>query len=280
MRFASTVEAAPARTAAWKRAVDLTLGSLFALLAAPLVAFLALALLVVHRSNPFFAQSRPGYRGGTFRILKLRTLPQTTPTYISKLDLDFDGMKLPWLCRILRRTHLDELPQLFLVPLGSMSLVGPRPRLPDAVEEVDGRFDAVRRSVRPGCTGLWQISVASHTVSTGAPRFDLAYIQNASTRLDLWILLRTVTTVVGLTKPVEIGDIPAWLLGPGLVAQPEIVFPAHAAPAEEPIRVPAPTAPPATAAHFVRSVSDHVPTHRESTTRPVRTEIQESVPAS
>jgi lipopolysaccharide/colanic/teichoic acid biosynthesis glycosyltransferase len=189
------------------------------------VALIALALMVIHRGNPFFMQRRPGYRGSTFRILKLRTLPRTTPTYVSKLDLDFDGMGLQWLCRVLRRTHLDELPQLFLVPLGSMSLVGPRPRLPDTVEGVDHRFDAVRRSVRPGCTGLWQISVASDTVSTGAPRFDLAYVQRASIRLDLWILIRTVTNVVGLTKPVDLSDVPGWLLGSGLVETPTVEYP-------------------------------------------------------
>jgi lipopolysaccharide/colanic/teichoic acid biosynthesis glycosyltransferase len=200
-----------------KRAVDLILGSLLALLALPLMALLALLLLGVLRTNPFFTQKRPGYNGGTFRILKLRTLPPATPVYASKLVLDIDSMKLPRLCQLLRRTHLDELPQLLLVPLGSMSLVGPRPRLPDGVEPVDESFDALRRSVRPGCTGLWQVSTATHAVSTGAPRFDLFYLEYASVRLDFWIMIRTVTNLLGLTKPIELKHVPRWARGRGLV---------------------------------------------------------------
>src|SRR3569623_280413 len=99
MLFAPGAEGRLQRVAACKRGVDLVLGTVLALVALPIVALLALALAAIHRTNPFFTQTRPGYRGGTHRILKLRTLPRTTPTYMSKFELDFDGMGLPWLCQ-------------------------------------------------------------------------------------------------------------------------------------------------------------------------------------
>jgi lipopolysaccharide/colanic/teichoic acid biosynthesis glycosyltransferase len=209
-------ELTPANAAVLKRAVDLSVGALLALLALPVVALLAVALLVVLRANPFFVQERAGHRHRTFRILKLRTLPPATPRNASKLALDIEGMNLPWLCAFLRRSHLDELPQLFLVPLGRMSLVGPRPRM--MTEIVPDDFDVLRRAVRPGCTGLWQISTAKYTLATAAPRFDLFYLRYSSLRLDLWIALRTVTNLLGVTQPIEVGDVPAWALGSGLVA--------------------------------------------------------------
>ncbi|HEX3706371.1 MAG TPA: sugar transferase [Mycobacteriales bacterium] len=212
-------------TAAGKRVIDVIVGTLLSVAALPVVLLLAIALGVLLRSNPFFAQTRPGRNGKPFTILKLRTLPPSTPHYASKLELDFGGMGLPRLCELLRRTHLDELPQLFLVPFGSMTLVGPRPRLPDAVEAVDAYFDTLRSAVRPGCTGLWQISTATSAVATGAPRFDLFYVRHASVRLDLWIMVRTVGMVLGIGRPVEIDDVPAWVRGRGLVAASAFITP-------------------------------------------------------
>lgn len=215
-------------TAAGKRLLDVVLGSVLAVLALPLIALIAIGLLVSLRANPFFVQRRPGRDGRTFRIIKLRTLPPSTPHYASKHELKIEDMGLPWLCELLRRTHLDELPQLFLVPLGSMSLVGPRPRLPDTVEAVDFHFDSLRRAVRPGCTGLWQISSAADDVATGAPRFDLFYLRHASVRFDVWIMLRTIGTVLRFGRPIEVDDVPAWIRGHGLVDAAAFVFPVAA----------------------------------------------------
>ncbi|MGN6473643.1 MAG: sugar transferase [Mycobacteriales bacterium] len=217
-------------SAVGKRLLDIVLGTVLALIALPIVGFLALALVIVTRANPFFTQHRPGHGGRSFRIVKLRTLPPTTPHYGNKHDLKFDEMPLPWLCRTLRRTHLDELPQLFLVPLGSMSLVGPRPRQADHVESMDSEFDALRRQVRPGCTGLWQISTASTELLRDALPFDLFYLRRASVRLDIWIMLRTVATVLGLARPVGVDDVPAWAHGRGLVPASAFVMSAKAAP--------------------------------------------------
>lgn len=202
-----------------KRAFDLVVGAILCLIALPVVLVLAAGVAISLRSWPFFAQQRPGWRGRTITILKLRTLPPSTPRYMDKHTLGLATAKLPWLCSLLRRTHLDELPQLASVVLGDMSLVGPRPPLPSSVEPLEAGFEAARRSVRPGCTGLWQISVASHDTATSAPRFDLFYIDNASLRLDIWILVRTVGWILGRVEPIDIDDIPQWTLGAGLLVE-------------------------------------------------------------
>ncbi len=200
-----------------KRVVDVTVGSVLALLALPVIALLAVAVAARLRTWPLFTQKRPGYLGRDFTIVKLRTLPPSAPRYASKFDADIAGLRLPALCRLLRTTHLDELPQLLLVPFGTMSLVGPRPRLPDHVEAVDPDFDRLRSLVRPGCTGLWQVGTASQLVASGAPAFDLFYLRHAGLRLDLWIMLRTVALVARLARPVEVHEVPLWARGRGLV---------------------------------------------------------------
>lgn len=206
-----------------KRAIDLVLGTILSLIALPLVIFLAVGVLLSLRATPFFSQNRFGYGGSTFRVLKLRTLAPSTPCYANKHVLDISNMPLPWFCRMLRRTHLDELPQLFLVPMGKMSLVGPRPRMYGEVEAIDAQYDRARTSVKPGCTGLWQISVAHEGTATGAPRFDFFYLRHASIKLDVWVLIRTVGWFFGAVKPIELTDIPERLLGPGLAPTAEAV---------------------------------------------------------
>lgn len=211
-----TVSRSVVSLAARKRALDLILGSLLALAVVPVILVLALGVAVSLRAWPFFAHTRPGWRGRPVRIVKLRTLPTSTPRYADKHTLGLAEMPLPWLCGVLRRTHLDELPQLFSVVLGHMSLVGPRPQLPHDVEPVEASYDGLRRQVRPGCTGLWQLSVASADTATSAPRFDMFYLEHASTKLDLWIIGRTVGWILGLVRPIDVPDIPRWLCGPGL----------------------------------------------------------------
>lgn len=212
------------RVAFRKRVFDLVVGGFLCLIAAPVIALLALGVAVSLRTSPFFVQTRPGRHERALTIVKLRTLPRTTPSYADKHTLGLATMKLPWLCSLLRRTHLDELPQLFSVVLGHMSLVGPRPPLPGHVEPVSEEYEALRRAVRPGCTGLWQLSVASSDTATSAPRFDLFYVRHASMLLDLWIVVRTVGWIVGLVRPIETHDVPGWLLGPGLLDPASMIF--------------------------------------------------------
>jgi lipopolysaccharide/colanic/teichoic acid biosynthesis glycosyltransferase len=191
-------------------------GTVLALAVLPFVLVLAAAVAIALRTSPLFVQRRYGRNGRVFPVIKLRTLPHSTPHFASKHELDWDRMGLPWVCRFLRRTHLDELPQLFLVPIGVMSLVGPRPRMLIG-EPVDESFHELRTAVRPGCTGLWQISVAKHETATANPRFDMFYLRHAGFRLDAWIIIRTVGVVLGLCGTAEVDDVPAWVRGRGLL---------------------------------------------------------------
>ncbi|HWC35201.1 MAG TPA: sugar transferase [Mycobacteriales bacterium] len=248
------------RVAFRKRAFDILVGGFLCLIAIPVIAVLAVGVVLSLRANPFFVQRRPGLQGRELTIVKLRTLPTSTPSYADKHSLGLDTMKLPWLCSLLRRSHLDELPQLFSVVLGHMSLVGPRPALPGHVEPVAEQYESLRRSVRPGCTGLWQLSVASSDTATSAPNFDLFYVRHASTRFDLWIVARTVGWILGLVPPIETSDVPLWVLGPGLLDRSLLIFD-HGTP--EPVEeLPAGWRRPAAAAAPAQSAPAHTEAFR------------------
>lgn len=193
-----------------KRLLDLALGLVLAIAVLPLVIVFALVTVLTLRCNPFFVQWRHGQVGREMRVVKLRSLPKQFPAYASKAELS--GRDLPRFGMWLRRHHLDELPQLFEVVAGRMSLVGPRPRMCGGVEPIDPGYDDLRRQVRQGCTGLWQISIASDGVATGVPAYDLFYLRHMSVRLDAWIIVRTVGYLLGLAQPIALDDIPRWVL--------------------------------------------------------------------
>lgn len=189
--------------------MDLVVGSALALAAVPLIIVLATAGTAVWRANPFFVQERIGAHGRTFRLWKLRSLPVRAPAYADKYALD--AVPIPWFGRMLRRLHLDELPQLFHVLSGKMSLVGPRPEMAFLHERMPDDFAAARVSVRPGVTGLWQISPAVQGLILEAPEYDRAYIAAPRVRLDLWILYRTLVQALGAAH-VALDAVPARLL--------------------------------------------------------------------
>ena len=195
-----------------KRVFDLVVGAVLALVALPLILGFAIALAITLRAWPFFLQERIGQHGRHFKILKLRTLPPSMPKYALKDSLDFST--LPTVAQFLRRTHLDELPQLFCVVAGRLSLVGPRPKMPDEHEPVDATYAAVRQSVRQGCTGLWQIGRDADGLPHEAPEYDYFYVEHKSLWLDLWILFQTVLVVGGLRRGTSLDSVPAWALAP------------------------------------------------------------------
>ena len=192
-----------------KRIFDIVVGLLLLAVTAPVILIMAVILAVDLRTWPFFVQERIGHGGVPLRFLKLRTLPRTTPAYALKHDLE---MSLSWFRRLLRARHLDELPQLVHVLSGRLSLVGPRPRMPDAYEPVDADYARRRVEVPQGCTGLWQVGAHTDLLPNEAPEYDLFYVDQATLRLDVWILVRTVLQSVGLAGPVTLPDVPAWAL--------------------------------------------------------------------
>lgn len=192
-----------------KRTFDLLAGALLGVVALPFVAGGALVSAVCLRAWPFFVQARVGLGGRSFRIVKIRTLPVATPRYIDKHGLA--EVSIPAPMRAMRRVHLDELPQIYLAVLGTMSLVGPRPEMRHLHESMQPGVAEARVSVRPGCTGLWQVSdLASELISQGT-KLDLLYIEHRSMRFDLWILFRTVFIALGLAKPVSVDRLPVWI---------------------------------------------------------------------
>lgn len=201
-----------------KRVFDLVVGTLLLLVALPLILVFAVALAITLRAWPFFVQERIGQYGRPFRMLKLRTLPPTTAKYALKHSLDLAA--LPAVSRFLRRTHLDELPQLLCVVAGTLSLVGPRPKMPDSHEPVDAGYAEARQSVKQGCTGLWQVGRDVDGLPHEAPEYDFFYIENRTLLLDLWILWRTVLVVAGFGRGVGVQDTPNWALAGAASAAP------------------------------------------------------------
>jgi exopolysaccharide biosynthesis polyprenyl glycosylphosphotransferase len=172
---------------------------------APLMAALAATIWLHDRGPALFTQLRVGRDGHAFRIYKFRTMVVDAEQRKAELlaDNDSDGVlfklrKDPRVTAVgahLRRWSLDELPQLFNIFLGHMSLVGPRPALPDEAERY---AEHVRRRlvVKPGLTGLWQVSGRSNLSWEESVRLDLRYVENWSFALDLQILWKTISVLL------------------------------------------------------------------------------------
>jgi UDP-GlcNAc:undecaprenyl-phosphate GlcNAc-1-phosphate transferase len=194
-----------------KRGFDLLVGFPLAVVATPIILFLGLGSAITLRTWPFFVQTRIGRHGKTFRFWKIRSMPPDAPHYALKGDLG--GLELPGFSRFLRERHLDELPQLYAVLTGRMSLVGPRPKMPDEFEPVPEDYGARRTLVPQGCTCLWQVGIATEGLPSDSPEYDYWYLRHWSMRLDLWILWRTALTLGGVGRKLSLQDIPVWMVG-------------------------------------------------------------------
>jgi lipopolysaccharide/colanic/teichoic acid biosynthesis glycosyltransferase len=188
--------------------LDLGVGTLLLILTLPLVILLAVGSALSLRAWPLFTQERLGRCGRSFKFMKIRSLPVTAPRYASKYELG--GVSCGRYGKFIRTTHLDELPQLFLVVMGKMSLVGPRPEMAAVAETFDPVFVEERLRTRPGCTGLWQVSTASQGLIGEAPQYDRYYAENCNVRLDLWVLWRTAVQLFPGVEAISLEDVPAW----------------------------------------------------------------------
>lgn len=190
---------------ALKRWIDVLAGGLLLLLTLPIVALAAIGIACVTGGTPFFAQERVGMNGRRFNMLKLRTMVngahdlRQSVMHLNEVDGPVfkirNDPRLHPLGRFLRRTSIDELPNLVNVVLGDMSLVGPRPALPSEVEHYDAM--AMRRlSVPQGVTCLWQINGRSDVSFEHWMELDNHYVDTWTPLGDLAIIAKTVPAVL------------------------------------------------------------------------------------
>jgi sugar transferase EpsL len=174
-----------------KRAFDVTAAALALIVLAPAMALIALAVRVKLGSPILFQQMRPGFRERSFRILKFRTMREPSESEVRERS---DGSRLTTFGAFLRRTSLDELPELWNVLVGEMSLVGPRPLLTQYLPHYTER-ERLRFAVRPGITGLAQVRGRNTTRWADRLELDAQYVESWSLGLDLRILGETLVAV-------------------------------------------------------------------------------------
>ena len=188
-----------------KRALDVALALAILAVAAPILLVAMLGIVIVTRHSPIYRQERVGRGARCFRMYKLRTMVPNAHALLPELrrfnEVDGpvfkmrDDPRLHVLGGLLRRTSIDELPNFVNVLLGEMSVVGPRPPLPEEVAHYDA-YALRRLVVKPGVTCLWQISGRSHLSFDEWMALDNAYIDNWSPALDLTIIAKTLPAVL------------------------------------------------------------------------------------
>lgn len=202
-----------ARHDAAKRVVELVLAVAALVVLAPLLVVIALAVMVTTRTSPIYVQERIGRDGSTFRCLKFRTMVASANDRLAEMLATDDELRAEWesehklrhdpritpLGQVLRRTNLDELPQLVNIAAGQMSMVGPRPIVFAEVPKYGAALGSVL-TVRPGLTGLWQVSGRNDLPYPERVALDRRYVAERSARGDLSICLRTVTQMLDAVR--------------------------------------------------------------------------------
>lgn len=190
-----------------KRCVDMTVSSFLLLISSPVLLVAAMLVRLSSSGPAFYRQPRAGLNGGLFMMVKFRTMRTNQTVVVDQQmvdDLKARGVlyklendpRITWVGKWLRRTSIDELPQLINVVRGEMSLVGPRPLMPFMLVG-DPSDLAMRAAVRPGITGLWQISARDrNTRIDNMLAFDLDYVRRCSMATDMIILMKTIPAVL------------------------------------------------------------------------------------
>ena len=199
------------RNRATKRLLEVAFAAIALPLAGPVIAIAALLVRIIDGAPSFYLQDRAGLDGVRFAVPKIRTMktdaaarleahlaanPDVRAEWTGNYKLKDDPRLLPVVGAAFRRFSVDELPQLWSVLNGSMSLIGPRPFPDYHLEQFTPRFLRLRQRVRPGITGLWQVSVRSAGGIEAQEAFDSYYIRNWSIWLDIYILSRTIAAVL------------------------------------------------------------------------------------
>jgi lipopolysaccharide/colanic/teichoic acid biosynthesis glycosyltransferase len=188
------------------RAADVVLASTGLVLAGPLLAAAALAAKVADRGPVLYRQTRVGKGGRDFELVKLRTMVVGAESQGAGYAVDHGDARITRVGRLLRRTSIDELPQLWNVLRGDMSVIGPRPTLRYQVDRYDER-QRRRLDVKPGLTGWAQVNGRAALPWADRIELDVWYVENRTWKVDLAILLRTPLVLFGGTYR---GDTGGW----------------------------------------------------------------------
>ncbi len=192
-----------------KRIFDLIFSFIILIFLSPLLILIYLAILVLDRGNPIFKQERVGENGRSFYVYKFKTMIENADSVLAEfLKQNKEAMeeytkfrklkndpRITKLGKILRKLSIDELPQLVNVLKGEMSLVGPRPYLKSEVGDWGGYFEYYKM-VKPGITGLWQVSGRNELTFDERIKLDVWYVKNWSLELDIIILIKTIISVL------------------------------------------------------------------------------------
>jgi lipopolysaccharide/colanic/teichoic acid biosynthesis glycosyltransferase len=179
-----------------RRAIDILGGSVALVLAAPVMGVAMLAIRLESRGHPIYRQRRVGMDGGSFDLLKLRTMVDGAENIGAGLAINQNDPRVTRVGALLRRTSLDELPNLLNVVRGDMSFIGPRATIPVQVAQYTERQRG-RLAVKPGITGWAQVNGRTALPWSERIELDLYYIKHRSPALDMRILWRTVAIVLG-----------------------------------------------------------------------------------
>ena len=175
-----------------KRIIDILISSIFLFFSLPLLLFICIINLILNKGKILFLQDRTGYNGTVFKIIKFKTMNDKTN---SERELLSDGERLTVFGRFLRFSSLDELPTLWNVLVGQMSLVGPRPLLVKYLDRYNDN-QLRRLEVKPGLTGWAQINGRNSISWEEKFEYDVWYVDNRSLKVDLIIIFKTISQVI------------------------------------------------------------------------------------
>jgi lipopolysaccharide/colanic/teichoic acid biosynthesis glycosyltransferase len=185
-----------------KRALDLAIAVPLLTLTAPIVGLAALAVRLESPGHPIYRQRRIGLEGHAFEVIKLRTMVSGAEHMGSGMAVDAGDARITKIGAFLRRTSIDELPNLLNIVRGEMSLIGPRPTIQVQVDQYTDR-QRERLTVRPGLTGWAQVNGRASLPWSERIELDLQYIERATLRLDLRILVLTARMAVTGAPPCQ-----------------------------------------------------------------------------
>lgn len=176
----------------FKPVLDFLLAFIGFIFLSPIFSIVLIILLINNQGFPFFYQKRPGKNGKIFKVIKFRTMTNKKDRVGNLLP---DEQRLTQIGKSIRKTSLDELPQLINVLKGDMSIIGPRPLLPEYLA-IYNEHQSKRHNVKPGITGWAQVNGRNAISWTKKFEYDVWYVENISVLLDIKILLKTVVKVI------------------------------------------------------------------------------------